>query len=93
MTRTDKINLAATILGPVLVSGMIYWAKWSFEAKLTIAFDAQDRRNAEMFQTRAEADKIHAAISGNVDKLSTRVGNVEQDVATIRGEMKHERKQ
>ena len=79
MKISEKVNLIATILGPIIISGMMLWAGWSFNAKLSLGFAAQDKYNATAYApvaALAETNRQLENVTEKVDKLSDDVSNI-----------------
>ena len=87
MTRSEKINLAATIGGPVLVAAVIGWVAWSFNAKMDLMMAAEDKKNSEMFVSKVWFERSHDETTSKLESIANQVGNVKEDVATIKGEL------
>jgi hypothetical protein len=89
MTKTEKLNLAATIVGPIAIVGMIGWATWSFNTKMSNLFLEEDKHNTETYVPKAWFEKSHEETNKKLDTLSDNVNKVNEDVATIKGELSH----
>lgn len=87
MSKADKLNLTATVVGPILICGFIAWVGWSVDAKFTIALGEQERRNNEMFVSKPWFKDYHEETIKKIDGLTVDVGQVKETVAGIRGEL------
>lgn len=80
MTRSEKINLAATVGGPIFIAAVIGWASWSIETALTVRFDAEDKYNATTYATQSDFSKFQAETNRKLDSISS-------DVEFIKGKL------
>ena len=80
MTRSEKINLAATVGAPIFTAAVIGWASWSIETALTVKFDAEDKYNAATYATQADFTKFQEETNRKLDSISS-------DVEYIKGKM------
>lgn len=86
MTRSEKINLAATIIGPAVLLAFIAWISWSFNARMTIDSQAKDAANAEKFVAKSVYDKNQDETNRRLEIISGDVAKIQQDVAVLRGQ-------
>ena len=87
MNKNEKINLIATILGPVVVLGAIAWVSWSFNARMTIERQSADKFNADTYVPKVWFQAAQAETNKRLDALTSEVNGVQQDVAQIKGEL------
>lgn len=87
MTRPEKINLVATVVGPLLITAVIAWASWSFNARITMEMQAQEKRIAETYVNKQWFQAYHEETTKKLEGISSDVSHVQQDVATIKGEL------
>jgi hypothetical protein len=94
MTKEQRVNLAFTILGPIVVSCLICWVKWSFDAKVDLKIKAQDDHIQSIYVTKetfrdesTKVDDLAKEVRQNFSSLQTQVGDVAKDVATMKGEL------
>ena len=87
MTRSEKINLSATVLGPILVSCVLLWVGWSFKVYIRDEIRDQNEKNAVTYVARVVYEDNRAEDSKQLGQISTDVGRVKEDVATIKGEL------
>lgn len=83
MTKSEKINLVFTILGPVLVLGFLSWIDWSWNAKTDLQRAADAKFNADTYATRADM----GATNQRLDSMGRDLSTVSKDVALIQGAM------
>lgn len=86
MTRSEKINLTATIIGPIVIVAFLGWMEWSFNARLTIDSQAKDAFNAATYVPKTWYEKNQDETNRRLDSISSDVSKIQQDVATLRGE-------
>jgi hypothetical protein len=94
MTKTEKVNLLATIMGPIIVTGVIAIISFALNAKLQLAIDAQDKKVSATYVTKddfknesTKVDDLAKEVRQNFSSLQTQVGDVAKDVATMKGEL------
>lgn len=87
MSKTEKLNLTFTILGPVVVIGFLSWCAWSFNIRLTVEMQAADKRVADGYVSKAWFEQTTSGTNKRLDDISAEVNEVQRDVATLRGEM------
>lgn len=82
-TRSEKINLAATVGGPILVSAVIAWVGWSARSWVKIELDARDTKISQTYVDKVSANEIKDSIK----QVSTKVEHVAEDVSEIKGQL------
>lgn len=94
ISKVEKINLYANILGPICIMGVIAWAVWSVNARVTMEVQAEDKKNADAFVSKAWFEKSHddttkqiSDVATTVGNLNTTLGNLNATVAEMKGEL------
>ena len=87
MTKSEKINLAATIAGPVILALLMAWLNWSFDAKLQIDRDESDKFNAANFVAKPWFEKSHDELMTKLDTLTKSLNALQNHVSMLDGEM------
>ena len=88
MTKSERLNLAATVIGPILVSGMILWAGWSLNAKIELSQAAQDKAWTEAMTTEHQfvtQNYVSQSWFENSQKnTNSRLDTIDKSLADIR---------
>ncbi len=93
MSKAEKLNLYATIGGPILLSVIIASVSWMFNAKLTIMFQEMDKKNSETYVAKVWFEKSHDDTTKQLDKISDNVSTLGQSVSEIKGELSASKQQ
>lgn len=83
----STINLTATVVGPILISLVITWVGWSIKMYMKDMLTEQDRRNAAQFVPKEYFEASHKEMTDQLKGVAVDVGQVKNDVATIKGEL------
>lgn len=103
MTKTEKVNLAATILGPILVSGVIVWAGWSLNAKMDLRQADADKKTTEKITSEHEYNantfvkkdwfvQSQQETSDHLKSIDDKMSQVRVDIATVNGKLENQQK-
>lgn len=87
MTKSEKINLWATILGPIVVVGVLSWMNWSWNAKMDLNRAADAKFNADTYESRNDYKSDLNATNQRLDSIGRDLSTVQQDVASIKGQL------
>lgn len=85
--KIDRTNLAATIIGPILVSGIILWVGWSVRSYFTIELATQARYNAATYVGIQAFDRAHDETTKQIDTIGTDVASLKTGVAVINSKL------
>lgn len=86
-TKFDKLNLFATVIGPLLICGVIAWAVWSVNIRFKSEMDNIKQYNADTYVTKPWFQAYHDETIKKIDTLTIDVGQVKEHVAHIDGEL------
>lgn len=87
ITKVDKINLTATILGPILILGALGIAVWCVNARFTIEMQAQDKKNADAFVSKTWFEKSHDETTKQISDVTGTVNTMAITMAELKGEL------
>jgi hypothetical protein len=99
MTTSEKINLGATIGGPIIITAMIGWAAWSVNAKLDLRQATQDKAiearfvaehqySADTFVKKDWFVQNNNETNEHLKSLDEKMSQVQIGIANISGQMK-----
>ena len=83
----DILNLAASIGGPILVSGVILWVGWTLRAYVSIQIADQAKFNVENFVGKAQFKEYHTELSSKIDSEAQDINALKTGVAVINSKL------
>jgi hypothetical protein len=87
ISKVEKINLTATIVGPVVLLVFMAWCVWSFNARFTIEMQTEDKKNADAYVSKVWFEKSHDDINKQLSDISGSVNTLTTTVAEMKGEL------
>jgi hypothetical protein len=83
----DILNLAATIIGPLLICGVFAWGTWSLKIYMANELAAQAKFTADNFVGKDGFQKSHEETVRQINSLSSDVGDLKTGVAVINSKL------
>jgi hypothetical protein len=101
--KKETANLIATIAGPIIVSAVIFWVSWSFNAKLDLRQAAADKRVDDKLQSEHQNTQDNFVkkdwfvqnnneTNEHLKSLDEKMSQVQIGIATISGQMNNGKK-
>ena|SRR6266404_4470475 len=87
LSKAEKYQLYANIIGPIMIVFVMGWLAWSFKAEMSLLFSEEDKKNAETYVPKTWFEKSHEETNKKLDDLSEKENVMSEDVATIKGEL------